>query len=116
MRREIVQTFAAAMAIPALACSVTGSWRTVAVRPPSAPFPIEAVTFSDDGHYTATGREDGERRTTTGRYRFNGYTLRLRPPAGPEQKFAARVRGETLVLTQGDATHRMSGTLERIAP
>jgi len=89
--------------LPLLAsgCAMGGSWRTESTVPQGAPFPINEITF-DKGNYTATGlftaqgEYSGERRTTTGDYAFNGFTLRLKPSGGPELSYrtARRLDGK----------------------
>jgi len=82
-------------------CALSGSWRAESTHPPGAPFPINEITF-DQGKYTATGlftpqgEFSGRRRTTTGDYSFNGFTLKLRPGDGPElsYKTARRLNGK----------------------
>ena len=54
--------------------SIAGSWRTTAIEPPGASFPVAAVSFDRDNNYTATRIHQGEKRTSTGRYEFNGFT------------------------------------------
>jgi hypothetical protein len=96
--------------------SLSGSWRTVSIDPPTEPFFIDAATFDDRDHFTATTVTEGERHTTTGRYEFNGFTLSLMPHQGPAQRFSARITSSgRLILTQRRDRERVSATLVRAA-
>ncbi len=94
-------------------CSVTGSWKTINVEPPSRSFPIETITLDADGNYTSTGREGDRVRTGIGRYRFNGYTLSLDHPVGPATTYSVRVGGGNLILTDRSRTEKVRATLVR---
>ncbi len=79
-------------------CGLTGSWRTVEVRPQGAPFPINEVTFDTQGKYTATGMFDArgayqqDPHTTTGTYSQAWRTLTFSPVGGPALAYKAQRR------------------------
>ena len=87
-------------------CGITGSWKTVEVRPKGAAFPINQVTFDTKGKYTASGgftahgAYNGNTHTTTGAYTQRLGTLQLSPIGGPmlEYKAHRRLDGK-LVMT-----------------
>lgn len=79
--------------------SLVGSWRSVAIDPPSASYPIESLSF-DDILYTASWSLDGEPRTDTGRYSWNGKRLDILENGSIRRSFDARLKGEqTLLIT-----------------
>ena len=86
--------------------SITGSWETSEVRPQGAGFPINQVTFDEQGKYTATGAfsaqgtYSGDIHTTTGVYTRQLQTVRVSPVGGPplEYKIRRRLDGK-LVMT-----------------
>ena len=65
-------------------CSLTGSWKTVSVDPPGAPFPVTTLTFDRDGTYSTSWTQGGRSTGSAGRYEWNGReytTLMSAPPA-----------------------------------
>lgn len=70
-------------------CSLAGDWRTVSVIP--APGDdmrvLSAISFAWDGRYTATERRSAEQTTSTGRYKWNGFRLKLMPEQGDPQEY-----------------------------
>ncbi len=113
--RPATAALTAACLLQALGCSIAGSWRTVAVDPPGAPFPVEAVRFDAANTYTSTGTYGGERRTTTGRYDFNGFKLDITEGGRLPRSYAARLRLDgKLVLTLREGDAKMTATLAKI--
>ena len=109
-RRSASAAATAACLLQALGCTIAGSWRTVAVDPPGALFPVEVVSFDGANAYTSIGLFGGKRRTTTGRY---GSTRRTgSPPSG--STFSVSVNGFKLDITEGDRMPRSYGARLRL--
>ncbi len=90
-------------------CSITGSWKTIAVDPPGLPFPIERMSFDRDHNYTATCLYEGENRTSTGQYRWNGFTLDVMQAGKKQQSYRVRRHLDgKLVLTLGEGDRKVS--------
>ena len=103
------------LALTTVGCSLAGSWRTVSLDPPGAPFPVDTITLDRDNNYTATWTWDGARRTTTGRYKWNGSTLEVAPPGSLPRKYGARLRADgKLVMTYMHGDAKLTATLERV--
>ncbi|MHC5111129.1 MAG: hypothetical protein ACYTHJ_14765 [Planctomycetota bacterium] len=90
-------------------CGLTGTWHTISVQPEDETFPLTHVTFTSDGRYTATMEFDGERRTSTGAYRWSLGKLTIDPERGEQRVYKGRQ------LFNGDLllTHRSAGPPER---
>ncbi len=98
-------------------CSIAGSWRATAITPPGAPFPVEHVTFDRDSHYTASWEQDGRRCTSTGSYRFDGFSLEILQPGSLPRVYDARLRLDgKLVLTYAEGDAKVSAVLEKVKP
>lgn len=114
-RRPAWAAATAACLLQALGCSIAGSWRTVAVDPPGALFPVEVVRFDGANTYTSTGVYGGEKRTTTGRYEFNGFKLDITEGDRLPRSYGARLRLDgKLVLTLREGDAKMTATLAKI--
>jgi hypothetical protein len=115
MRRTTVVLAALMGATTAGGCSIAGSWRTIAVDPPGAPFPVDRVTFDRDDNYTATGSREGETRTSTGRYRWNWFKLDVLEPGGQPRTYSAQRRLDgKLVLTYKEGRGKVTATLAKV--
>lgn len=66
--------------------------------PPDGAFPVESLTLSTDGRFTATGWRNGSPVTRTGTYRWNGSTLRLETAEGGPVEFGGRRRSDGSLL------------------
>lgn len=96
-------------------CSIAGSWRTIAVDPPGAPFPVDRVTFDRGNSYTATGSREGEIRTSTGHYRWNWFKLDIMEPGRLPRTYSARRRLDgTLMLTYEEGRGKVTATLAKV--
>jgi len=97
-----------------LGCSVTGTWRTTAVAPPDATFPITLVTFNDHKQFTATREEHGRRRTSTGTFTGSAGRLRLVVADNPQLALTGRRCADgKLELVQSNG-QQVKATLERV--
>ena len=104
-------------------CSIAGVWKTIEVVPPDAAerIPFQMVTFTDDGTYTATGKQGTEITTATGTYKWDGLNLAVTPTGGKARVYPGYVNIFTgqLVLThrseEGKITAAMEKTEEAIA-
>ncbi len=95
-------------------CGLTGTWRTISVRPEGERFPIVSVTFGEHRRFTATSEEDGRWRTSTGRYKWNGLRLVLDPGQGSRQTYRGYRRlDRSLVLLHKHGTTKIKAMLER---
>ncbi len=96
-------------------CSIAGSWKTVAVDPPDARFPLDHVTFDRDNNYTATWSENGKTRTATGQYQWNWSKLEIVQTGRPARAYRTRhLLDGRLVLTFDESGAKASATLERV--
>ena len=69
--------------------AVTGNWHMVEVVPNKEMFCIDNASFRRDGTYSATTTFDGKTTDETGRYKFNGFKLILRPEGGGQRSYTA---------------------------
>lgn len=100
--------------IAAAGCGVAGSWKRIAIDPPGVPFPLEYVTFDTKNHYTATWKQDGRARTSTGTYKSNLFTLDVAQTGQTPQTYRLhrRLDGKLqLIYEIGD--RKVVATLER---
>lgn len=96
-------------------CGIAGSWKRVAVDPPGAPFPMDHVTFDRDNNYTATWSQQERARTSTGRYKWNGFKLDIMERGSLPRAYRARLRLDgKLVLTYEERGAKVAATLERV--
>ena len=96
-------------------CTIAGSWRTIAVDPPGAPFPVDRVTFDRDNNYTASGSQEGEICTSTGRYRWNWFKLDVMEPGRLPRTYSARRRLDgRLVLTYKEGRGKVTAILAKM--
>jgi len=86
--------------------NIAGSWQTAEIHPKGAGFPINQVTFDNQGKYTATGEfsaggvYNGDTHTTTGTYKKQWQTVRISPVGGPPLEYKTRRRLDgKLVMT-----------------
>ncbi len=115
-RRPATAAVVAACLLPALGCSIAGSWRTIAVDPPGALFPVETVRFDGANTYTSTGLFHGEKRTTSGRYHFNGFKLDITEGDRLPRSYGVRLRLDgKLVLTLREGDAKITATLAKTA-
>ncbi len=99
-------------------CSITGHWKTVRIDPADAAdsFAFSSVDFDSDGRYSAVVKYDGKSRTTSGKYKWDGFTLKINPRDGDERSYRGELwLGKTLKLHHKDEEHSMTGVLERVA-
>ena len=94
------------VAISGCNSSIAGSWQTAEIRPQGAAFPINQVTFDDEGKYTATGafsakgEYSGDTHTTTGAYTRKQQVMHVSPVGGPPVQYKIRRRLDgKLVMT-----------------
>ena len=107
----------AASALCSAGCSIAGSWERVSVDPPGAPFPVDHVTFDRASNYTSTWTQDGEPRTNTGAYRWNGRQLKVASPGHEPRIYRGRLRLDgRLVLTYEEGGAKVQAVLERKQP
>ena len=102
-------------------CSITGSingtWRTVSVDPPGAPFPVDAITFDQNQNYTASWAQAGKTRTTLGQYRWSGSRLEVVRPGNQPQTYKASIGLDgRLTMTYGAGESKIEAKLERGKP
>lgn len=98
-------------------CSIAGSWKTIAVDPPGMPFPIERMSFDRDHNYTATFLYEGESRTSTGQYRWNGFTLDVMQAGKTSQSYRVeRHLNGKLVLTLGKGDRKVKTIMVKEDP
>ena len=96
---------------------ITGTWRTVSIDPPGAPFPVDAITFDQNDNYTASWAQGGKTRTTLGQYRWNGSRLEVVRPGNQPQIYKAWVGLDgKLIMTYGTGDSAIRATLERGRP
>ena len=96
-------------------CSIAGSWQRVAVDPPGVPFPLDHVTFDRDNNYTATWSQQERARTSTGRYKWNGFKLDIMERGSMPRTYRANLRMDgRLVLTYQERGAKVAATLERV--
>lgn len=96
-------------------CTIAGSWRTIAIDPPGAPFPVDRVTFDRGNNYTASGSQEGEIRTSTGRYRWNWFKLDVMEPGRLPRTYSARRRLDgKLMLTYEEGRGKVTATLAKV--
>lgn len=98
-------SFWAAALVLLSGCSIAGSWKTVETTPRERTFPVDVLTLTSDGRFTATGWRNGEPGTRTGTYRWSGSTLRLEMDDGTTVQFAGRRRtdGSLLLIDRSSA-------------
>jgi hypothetical protein len=88
--------------------SIVGTWRG---RDDAAntPFQFAAVTFAPDGTYTAQMRYADQLRADSGRYTFNGGTLKINEG---NREYSVLRQGDTLQVTDVQTKHAV--TLDRL--
>jgi len=102
-------------ALLTVGCSMAGSWRTARVEPPGASFPVKTLSLDRSYNYTATWSRDGLTQTTTGQYRWNGFTLNLIEAGFDPHAYRARQQwGGNLVLSHDSAAGRVTATMAPI--
>lgn len=117
MRHRLWTHAMPALLVAAAGCNIVGSWRTVEIEPPGAPFPILMVNFDQGNEYTATRIQNGEPRTSTGRYEFNGSTLTVTEGNTMPRKYRVRRRLDgRLVLTYQEGDAKVTATLSKVDP
>lgn len=115
MRQPVLMVVAVAAVAGAAGCSIAGSWRTVTIDPPGVPFPLQHVAFDREHNYMASWTESGRSRTSTGRYNWNGFTLRVWQEGNLPRKYGARRRLDgRLVLTYAEGEGKVNAILERV--
>ena len=98
----------AAVLVIVTGCSLTGTWKTINIIPPDARFPMNRISFDNDSRFTATAEYEGQTRTSTGTYEWNGRKLLVFPDGGGERTYPGRRRWDRKLLL----THNRNG--ERI--
>ncbi len=99
-------------------CSITGHWKTVRIKPieMTDEFALSSVSFDSDGKYAAVVKYDGKSRTTSGKYEWDGFTLKLNPRDGEDRQYGGEIWwGKTLKLHHKGDEQSMTGVLERMA-
>lgn len=95
-------------------CGVAGSWKRIAIDPPGIPFPLDRVTFDAQNHYTASWKQGGRERTSTGTYKSNMFTLEVAQHGQAARTYRVRRRMDgklELIYNIGD--RKVVATLER---
>ena len=96
-------------------CGIAGSWQAVTVSPADGQPPFAYMTLDAQGQFTATTKDDGASRTSTGSYSWNGRTLRLRSEGSAERVYTGYVRMDgALVLSLDDQGGEVRTTWKRI--
>jgi len=97
-------------------CSIAGTWKTVSIEPLEAAedFHFSTVTFGNDNMYTGKAKYDGEEVTSTGRYDWDGMTLKVQPDEGSDRTYQAVLWwGRQLVLKHQQDGQTVSARMER---
>jgi len=73
-------------------CGVTGQWTLDSITPEDARgnYAFASVTLNDDGTYTATSMQGGERSISTGTYTYDDETLTFMTASGKTRTYDAR--------------------------
>ena len=115
MRRCTVYVLAV-LVLGTSGCSIAGRWEAVTVKPDTAKdkFPLQMVTFDNDGMYSATCTMEGTTETSTGQYTWNGMKLEITPKDGTTRTYTGyqRLDGK-LVLSHKDEGGKMTAVLEK---
>lgn len=87
-------------------CTLVGSWRTMDAmsldaKPGSG---LSAITLAMDGRFTATETRDGAVVTSTGQYRWNGWSLKLMPDGEEARTIPCRADWRGSLLIRGEAS------------
>lgn len=99
-------------------CSIAGSWKTVRIDPEDKAdsFAFSSVDFDTDGKYSAVVKYGGKSRTTSGKYEWNGFNLKIMPRDGDARDYRGEMWwGKTLKLHHKADGESMTGVLERMA-
>ena len=76
---------------------------------------MDHVTFDRDNNYTATWSKQERARTSTGRYKWNGFKLDIMERGSLPRVYRARLRLDgKLVLTYEERGVKVAATLERV--
>lgn len=89
-------------------CSIAGTWKTVKVSPESEgkSFPIQMVTFTPDGDYSATEQRGDQTMTSSGKYKWDGMNLTVMPTGGSERVYPGCM---CLITNRLVLKHKMEG-------
>jgi len=101
----------------ALGCRLDGQWKAVGVDPPGSRPPIEQLSLGRDGSYSVTWTEEGEKRGSSGQYRWNGRQLSVAQEGYEPKKYRLKRRWDgKMVLSPGGKEKGVAVTLERVDP
>jgi hypothetical protein len=96
------------------ATNLSGTWKTVNVDPPGAPFPLHQVTFDEEGRYTASAMQDGEKHTSVGTYRQGLTFLEVRQDGRlPRNYRCKRLSDGSILLMFEEGEAKSTATLQR---
>jgi hypothetical protein len=106
----------AVLVLGASGCSIAGRWEAVSVKPDMAmdKFPLQMVTFDNEGMYSSTCTMEGSTETSTGQYTWNGMKLEITPKDGTTRTYNGyqRLDGK-LVLSRKGEDGKMTAVLEK---
>lgn len=115
MRRCVMSVLAVLM-LSAGGCSIAGRWEAVSVSPDTAKdkFPLQMVTFDNEGMYSATCTMEGTTETSTGQYTWDGMKLKITPKEGTTRTYTGYQRMDgKLVLSHKDESGKMTAVLAK---
>ncbi|MCH8804770.1 MAG: hypothetical protein IH986_01610 [Planctomycetes bacterium] len=78
---------------------IVGEWQMVQCTPNREVFCIDEAVFRRDGTYAATTTIEGRTTREIGTYKFNGFTLKLRPQTGGERSYGAVRHAASIEVT-----------------
>lgn len=104
---RVVAIGLAALALLLTGCggAVVGKWSLERARPSRELFSIDAAEFRSDGSYEATTTIEGRTQRERGAFRFNGFTLTLRPDGGGQRAYEATIGPRRMELRAKDKHH-----------
>lgn len=81
---------------------ISGYWKLIEAHPNREFFALEDAWFETDETYRATVTIDGRSVAQQGTFSYKGDKLTLRPDAGGQQRFTARLTRGKLRVEQGE--------------
>ena len=93
---------------------LSGDWEAVRIEPESGAAAVHFISFDGDGAYAASGCGPAGTKTESGRYKWNGRTLRLEPEGVGPRLYEGRISADgTLRLTDPSAETQVTVTFQR---
>ncbi|MGE0480813.1 MAG: hypothetical protein AB7Q17_10125 [Phycisphaerae bacterium] len=107
IRPRTISIWVGLLALTLAGCrgAVVGKWSLERARPNREVFAIDAAEFRSDGSYQATTTIEGRTQHEHGAFRFNGFTLTLRPEGGGQRAYEATVGPRRMELRAKDKQH-----------